>query len=91
MNGRNGEPIVAEHNGYVGKAYGVSSYAIRDPRGKEVFRTGFTTFPVDTEEKTKERLAARWICLLKRRASWRVVRLLTGSNLTKKSAKNQIR
>ena len=35
MNGRNGEPIVAEHNGYVGTAYGVSSYAIRDPRGRE--------------------------------------------------------
>lgn len=56
MNGRNGEPIVAEHNGYVGKAYGVSSYEIRDPRGKEIFHTGFTTFPVDTEEKTKEYL-----------------------------------
>lgn len=56
MNGRNGEPIVAEHNGYVGTAYGVSSYAIRDPRGKEIFHTGFTTFPVDTEEKTKKYL-----------------------------------
>lgn len=56
MNGRNGEPIEVTYNGYLGIAYGVSSYSIRNPEGKEILHTGFTTFPVDTEEKALEYL-----------------------------------
>ena len=56
MNGRNGEPIEVTYNGYLGMAYGVSSYSIRNPEGKEILHTGFTTFPVDTEEKALEYL-----------------------------------
>lgn len=56
MNGRNGEPIEVTYNGYLGIAYGASSYSIRNPEGKEILHTGFTTFPVDTEEKALEYL-----------------------------------
>lgn len=56
MNGRNGEPIEVTYNGYLGVAYGVSSYSIRNPEGKEILHTEFTTFPVDTEEKALEYL-----------------------------------
>lgn len=56
MNGNNGEPISVTYKGYLGTAYDVSSYVIKDPAGREIFHTGFTTNPVDDEKKALEYL-----------------------------------
>ena len=43
--------IEVKYNGYTGIAYGYSSFSVRNPQGKEIFHTGFTTNEIRTEEE----------------------------------------
>ncbi len=45
----NKEPIIVTYKGYTGKAYGVSSYSIYGPEGKEIYHTGYTTEDIENE------------------------------------------
>lgn len=43
--------IEVKYNGYTGIAYGYSSFSVRDPQGKEIFHTEFTTNEIKTQEE----------------------------------------
>ena len=57
------QTIEVKYNGYTGTAYGYSSYSVRDPQGREIFHTGFTTNEIRTEKEALEYLKETLVTL----------------------------